>query len=206
MRITLNALVAALVIGLPLVASAAMEDAAYSRQGDKPVRDSQGACVRTKWLDKADPCAIAKPAEPVRRVAAPVPVPPPARIPNVALEQRTIYFAFDSAKISSEEAAKLDKLAAVVNGASGVSDVVIHGFTDQFGSESYNQKLAEKRAEAVRDYLNTRTPHVNVATGDIRGLGKAKPEESCLRIKKRTARIACMKAERRVELELKAQE
>ena len=93
----------------------------------------------------------------------------------------------------------------VINKSSEVEGIIIHGFTDQFGSDSYNSSLAEKRAAAVRSYI-TGNSRLKTVEGDIRGLGKSAVEGDCEKLTKRAAKIACMKNERRVELEFDAKE
>jgi outer membrane protein OmpA-like peptidoglycan-associated protein len=49
----------------------------------------------------------------------------------------------------------------------------IEGHTDSIGGEEYNQRLSEKRAASVRDYLvNSR---VSINNTVARGLGKSEP-------------------------------
>jgi OOP family OmpA-OmpF porin len=178
------------------------EDAAYNKD-DKPIMSSFGNCVRTKWDGDKDVCAPAAEPAPAPKpyVAAPR---VPAPVPNISQEQRSVYFDFNSAKLTGEGRSKLDQLANIINKSSEISEVRIHGYTDQIGSASYNDALAEKRAKAVRDYLDSKTS-TKVSQGDIRGLGKAESDAACDG-KARKAKIACMATQRRVEVEFKAKE
>jgi len=189
----------AIAAAAPAIAGPA-NDAAWDKR-NQPVGDSNGNCVRTKWQDASDPCAITPEPAPVP-VAAPAPAPAP--IPVVALEQRTIYFDFDSAALTGESTAKLDQLATIINGSTAIADVRIHGFTDQFGSSSYNETLANKRAASVKEYLDSKS-RLSSNVAEVRGLGKSTPAEGCASVKKRDEKIACMAQERRVEIEFKAQ-
>jgi outer membrane protein OmpA-like peptidoglycan-associated protein len=65
---------------------------------------------------------------------------------------RGVNFDFNKATIKSDSAAILDDAVATLNKASTVNVDVV-GHTDSVGSESYNQKLSERRAEAVMGYL-----------------------------------------------------
>lgn len=188
----------ALAFATPALAASA-EDAAWDKR-NQPVYDSTGKCVRTKWQDQSDPCM------PATAVAVPtvVQAPAPAPIPEVALEQRSIYFDFDSAALTTESAAKLDALAGVINSSAAIADVRIHGFTDQFGSSSYNETLANKRAASVKSYLDSKS-RLSSTLAEVRGLGKSNPAQGCEPLKKRDEKIACMAKERRVEIEFKAQ-
>jgi outer membrane protein OmpA-like peptidoglycan-associated protein len=204
MRSTLLAAVSliALSAATPSFAASA-EDAAYDKnQGT--VIDSRGNCVRTKWQDANDPCAPEEPARVAAPAPAPVAAPAPAPAPIAQLspaerEKRTLYFDFNKATLTAESKTKLDDLAKVINDSSAITDVTIYGYTDQFGTKEYNDALANKRVDAAKAYLDSKS---RIKTeGDIKGLGKATPEEGCENEKKRAAKIACMAKERRVEVE-----
>ena len=190
---------AALLFAQPAFSQSA-EDAAYDKY-DNPVVSSHGNCVRTKWQDENDPCAPPPPPAP-KPVAKPKPAPKP--LPVVSLEQRTIYFDFDSAKLTAESLNKLSEIATIINRSDAIMDVHVHGYTDQFGSDTYNLKLATERAAAVETYLD-RNSRLDTTVAEVRGLGKASPEEACQSLKKRAEKISCMKAERRVEVEFKSE-
>jgi len=66
--------------------------------------------------------------------------------------ESAILFDFDSAmlKVSSQD--QLKQMAEVFKKYPD-TEIVISGHTDNRGSESYNQKLSERRAKAVRDFL-----------------------------------------------------
>lgn len=65
----------------------------------------------------------------------------------------TIYFEFDSADIRGGKAGGALVKAMRAVKAHKPSSVVVVGHTDSAGRNAYNQKLAAKRAEAVRDAL-----------------------------------------------------
>ena len=200
MRSTLLAAVSLVAISVAAPAFAASsEDAAYDKN-KSTVIDSRGNCVRTMWQDQNDPCAAAAPAP--KHVVAPRPV---ARVaaPVVSREARTVYFDFNKASLTASSTAKLDELAKIVNESASITDVTIHGYTDQIGTDSYNDALANKRVAEVKAYLDSKSRIK--AEGDIKGLGKSSPEEGCGVIKKRAEKITCMAKERRVEIEFNAQ-
>ena len=66
-----------------------------------------------------------------------------------------VSFDFDSAKINPGFADALDRMAEVIRKYDKTMVHVI-GHTDSVGSEEYNQRLSEDRAEAVADYLVSR--------------------------------------------------
>lgn len=66
----------------------------------------------------------------------------------------TIQFDFDKSNIKSSELKKIDE----VNKIDLLYDeIVINGYTCTIGTESYNQKLSERRAKTVADELNVDT-------------------------------------------------
>lgn len=198
-RTTLFALSALMAATAGSAFAQSAQDAAYDKRNSFVV-DSNGDCVRTKWMGGEDPCNPTPPAP--TPVAMPAPAVP--QIPSVSLEQRTIYFDFDSAALTPAASAKLDSLAQIINNSSAIKDVRIHGFTDQFGTSDYNQKLASNRAAAVKGYLDGKS-RLSSTIGDIKGIGKSAPEAQCENLTKRQDKIDCMAKERRVEIEFKAQ-
>lgn len=66
-----------------------------------------------------------------------------------------ILFDFDKSNIKPKFALELDKLGRHLQ-ANPQSYVVLSGFTDSIGTEAYNIKLSQRRAESVRNYLHTK--------------------------------------------------
>ena len=64
---------------------------------------------------------------------------------------RSVQFAFDSDVITSESAAILDEVAAMLK--SSPRNVEISGHTCSIGSAEYNMGLSQRRANAVKNYL-----------------------------------------------------
>ena len=62
-----------------------------------------------------------------------------------------ILFDFDSDKLRSDADDAIEKLMQIMDATDG--DVKIVGHTDSKGEDDYNQKLSEKRADAVVDAL-----------------------------------------------------
>ncbi len=63
-----------------------------------------------------------------------------------------VYFDLDSSVLRTDARTALDEIAAFLTANPGVS-VTITGNTCDLGEEDYNDALADRRAEAVRDYL-----------------------------------------------------
>jgi outer membrane protein OmpA-like peptidoglycan-associated protein len=72
-------------------------------------------------------------------------------LPQIALE---INFAFDSADLLPDAIPHLDALGQALSRSNlQANNIVISGHTDRKATADYNQKLSERRADAVADYL-----------------------------------------------------
>ena len=138
--------------------------------------------------EAADPCAGALTAEQIRGcLEAPVPAPltrglrRPTR--GIAVEgeqapaQETsvnliVNFEFNSARLSNDGMISLDALGqALSDPALRDQRFRIAGHTDAVGSDSYNQRLSEARAAAVRTYL-AQSHQLNPGNFEVVGYGK----------------------------------
>lgn len=111
--------------------------------------------------------------------ASPVPVetPPPPLTPREELMEFTgvvegIAFDFNSAVIKKESYAKLDRAAAAFKKFPALQ-VGIAGHTDGIGSKAVNQRLSQRRAEAVKKYLVDHGLDENQITAE--GFGASRP-------------------------------
>ncbi|WP_172204310.1 OmpA family protein [Niveibacterium sp. COAC-50] len=147
----------------------------------------------------------ASPAPAPRTGPAPVAAvtPPPAAPPAPAprFERYTLssteLFNFDSAELRQPQP-KLDEIAMVLNNNPQVEKVVITGYTDRIGIDRYNQRLSERRAAAVKDYLVSKglaADRLNAV-----GRGESNPVVNCTETK-RAALIVCLEPNRRVEVD-----
>lgn len=84
-----------------------------------------------------------------------------------------ILFDFDKWDIRKEAEPTLKNVAEVIN-KYGDSTVTVEGFTDSKGSDSYNLKLSEKRADSVKNWL-VESGGVKGARINAEGLGEADP-------------------------------
>lgn len=158
-------------------------------------------------VPKPAPKPAAKPAAPAAKPkpAAPAPKPKPAAKPAAAAPKRcdavvTLQndelFAFNKAEVNAAAKARLDKdVLGRLPGCATLEAVVIEGHTDRLGSQQYNQKLSERRADNVKKYLVSK----GVAAGKIEtiGMGKTVPAKFCPDTKNRKELIACLAPSRR---------
>lgn len=129
---------------------------AYVQDGRGVVaRSGAGAlCWHTGYWTPADAVAgcdgtiapTASAGAPVLAQAAPGPV------SKKVSYSADAFFDFDKAVVKPEGKKKLDDLAAKFKGMD--TEVIIAvGHTDSIGTDAYNQKLSERRANAVKAYL-----------------------------------------------------
>lgn len=101
-----------------------------------------------------------------------------------------VTFAFDKHDIQPRFYGVLDAVSRTL-GKYPATYVDVNGHTDAIGSYAYNQRLSERRADAVADYLADRS--VNGARMHVQGFGKTEPIAS-------NATISGRAANRRVEI------
>jgi outer membrane protein OmpA-like peptidoglycan-associated protein len=82
-----------------------------------------------------------------------------------------ILFDFDHADLKPEAGPPLQKVASVLK-TYPRANALIEGYTDGKGDDDYNQKLSERRAVSVRNWLSLHGVRTAMTT---RGWGKSKP-------------------------------
>ena len=70
----------------------------------------------------------------------------------MTLGSKSIRFDFDKFSLRSEDREVLARIAGILSTVKGYQ-IYVYGYTDQIGTADYNQKLSERRAKSVRDYL-----------------------------------------------------
>ena len=113
------------------------------------------------------------PVEPPPPPPAPPPPPPPARRRIETL--RGPQFDFDKSHLSADGKQHVQHAVQVLADAP-TAVIIVEGYTDSIGSDAYNLRLSERRAQAVRDYLI----ELGIKPSRIttKGYGKARPVAS----------------------------
>ena len=83
-----------------------------------------------------------------------------------------LKFEFDKADLRPEDRELLSRIAGIILTSHDYT-ISVNGHTDDVGSAAYNQKLSERRAEAVRDYLVKSGLSAEIIT--VTGHGKELP-------------------------------
>jgi len=92
---------------------------------------------------------------------------------SLVLSDDAVKFPVDGHELSDEAIAKLDDFANRLKSENKNVYLEIQGHTDATGSDMYNFKLGEERAEAVRRYLNQKGVALNRMS--TISYGKAEP-------------------------------
>lgn len=132
--------------------------------------DDIAAC-KSQFMDALNQLEAAMPAK------APEPAPEPAPAPfDVDASQPMkpensmylVFFDFDETSITSGASSVLDSVAQEVNNRT-VKTIRVVGHADTSGPSDYNEKLAMKRASAVRDALVQRGVNASLIQTEGRG-------------------------------------
>ena len=171
------------VAGALLLAASASASHTVNRQvvhssNGNAVVDSFGDCVLTKWDGKTNDCTA---------------------IATNDVELRTVYFDFNSSKLTPAAKTKLNTLSAALK-SKKVKSVKIIGFTDEIGTKGYNLRLSQNRANSVATYLRGKGIIVK-GKSEVRGLGEASSKSQCGNVKGNELK-ACLWRDRRVEVEI----
>jgi OOP family OmpA-OmpF porin len=175
------------------------------------VKSGTGLCWRDGYwtpamaIEECDPDLVKKAAPAAAPAAAAAAAKPAAAAPKPAAQKVTLaadaLFDFNKADLRAEGKAKLDKLATDIKGIK-LEVIIAVGHADRFGTDAYNQKLSEKRAEAVKAYLVSKGVEPNRVYTE--GKGKKQPvtkADQCKGPKSKKV-VDCLQPDRRVEIEV----
>ncbi len=174
-------------------------------------KSGTGLCWRTGYwtpamaIEECDPDLVKKAAPAAAPAAAAPAAKPAAAAPKPAAQKVTLaadaLFDFNKADLRAEGKAKLDKLSADIKGIK-LEVIIAVGHADRFGTDAYNLKLSEKRAEAVKAYLVSKGVEPNRVYTE--GKGKKQPitkADQCKGPKSKKV-VDCLQPDRRVEIEV----
>ena len=157
--------------GLFVMAGTASAEKRYvTDSAGNVVKDGFGGCVTAPLggtLMSLPECGDAAPAA----AEAPAKAEAPAAKPIVlaVIDAVAAQFAFDKADLTSAHRGILIDVAGKL---SGKENLEIVGHTDSKGSKAYNQKLSERRAQAVADFLRTFGVKNSMS---VKGMGETQP-------------------------------
>jgi OOP family OmpA-OmpF porin len=215
-NIAKKSLVVALLAGIGFAATA--QERVYVIDGrDVVAKSGAGLCWRTGYwtpaaaaADKAG-CECDKDllpketCEPKMAAPAAAPAPAPVAAPKPTGEKVTVaadaLFDFDKAVLRPEGQAKLDELVAKAT-AIKLEVILAVGHTDRLGSNAYNQKLSEKRAAAVKEYLVAKGVEANRVYTEGKGESQPVTGDTCKGNTRTKALIDCLQPDRRVDIEV----
>ena len=121
------------------------------------------------------PEVAAEEPAPQPEVAPVEPKPEPAPEVVAVIRMNNIFFDFDKATLRNESRMELDRWVRMLKENPAIS-LEIAGHADSVGTEPYNQKLSERRAQAVCNYLVEQ----GIDRGRLvaKGFGELQPEAS----------------------------
>jgi len=171
-------------------------------------KSGTGLCWRTGYwtpamaIAECDPDLVKKEAAPAAAPAAAA----AAAAPKPAAKKVTLaadaLFDFDKAVLRPEGKAKLDQLANDIKNIK-LEVIIAVGHADRIGSDKYNQKLSERRAAAVKDYLVGKGIEANRVYAEGKGEKQPVTGDKCGKsVAKSKKLIECLQPDRRVEIEV----
>jgi len=84
-----------------------------------------------------------------------------------------VLFETDSAKLKPDSYADMDRVVEFLTSVNPTVSGVVEGHTDNTGSDSYNMKLSQQRADAVRQYLLSKG--ISGTRIEAKGFGENQP-------------------------------
>ena len=209
-QIKLSALIVALMASTGAMAHE-VHGYTTSQGSGEVVRNNYGECWENTYLDKATnglvECGDKAPE-------APAPQPVTERVNETISLQSEFLFGFDKSNLRPEAITTLNDLSAKLS-QSNVQSVRVEGNTDFMGSEQYNQALSERRATTVANYLVQQGVPADRVSAVGLGESQARMTEQCQaevaklgkkvsKAKKRSALIACIEPDRRVDIQVES--
>ena len=158
----------------------------------------KAGCECDKDLLPAAACAPATAAAPAAAAPAAAGVKPSGEKITVAADA---LFDFNKAVLRPAGKQKLDELVSKAQ-AIKLEVILAVGHTDRLGGDAYNQKLSEKRAAAVKEYLVAKGIEANRVYTEGKGEKQPVTGDKCKGNAKTKALIDCLQPDRRVDIEV----
>ncbi|WP_223512275.1 OmpA family protein [Pseudomonas sp. GL-B-19] len=108
------------------------------------VPDSRDKCPGTPHGVKVDANGCPPPAPVVEEAVV---------VKEETIVIRDVHFQFDKATLTASDKEVLNKIATRLKAEAPTAQLTVTGYTDSVGSDAYNQKLSDKRAHSVVEYL-----------------------------------------------------
>ncbi|GAB7533218.1 OmpA family protein [Pseudomonas sp. 3A(2025)] len=134
-------------------------------------------------MNSVDKCPDTPKGTPVDATGCPLVPPAPEPVPvapmtppseEVIVINKEVLFEFDSARLTPSDRNGLDVVASRLKNEAPNVQLRVTGHTDSVGSDAYNQKLSERRAHSVTDYLiSSGIPRSSFVS--VSGEGEARP-------------------------------
>ncbi len=154
--------------------------------------DAGGNASGHAW--KPDSCAALLEPPPAPVAPAPPPPAPPAAPLRISADA---LFGFDSATLAEAGRTRLAEVVRNLGPRVTEVNLVVVGYTDRIGRDDYNQRLSQRRAEAVRAYLVEQG--VPAAAIRAEGRGNTEPLVDCGGVSGNALKT-CLAPNRRVEI------
>jgi OOP family OmpA-OmpF porin len=166
---------------------------------EKPVGVACGEIKQAAAVPAAAPASPSSAPVPAAPAPAPAPAAQKVSLPSDAL------FAYDKADLSDQGKTSLAAFADSAKKLTQLEVVIAVGHADRLGSNEYNQKLSEKRAATVKDFLVSQNIPANKVYTEGKGETQPVTGKSCEKMGVESGKnqklVACLAPDRRVELE-----
>ena len=178
-------------------------DGEWSNSGKTVWKNSSGECWSAGYWTPAmasEQCGAEMMKKPMAK-KAPMAKPAAKKAKTLKITS-TQLFAFNKSVLTSGAKGRIDReVIGRLGEFKTIQFINVYGHTDRIGSAQYNQKLSERRANAVKSYLVSK----GVATSRIEtyGYGKTSPTKKCPGKMSRKELVSCLAPNRRVVVEAK---
>lgn len=178
------------------------------------VRNNFNECWKTGYwtpamaIPECDASLAKKDEAPAAKPAAPIAGPGKGAFAAISLQAETL-FDFDKAVLRDDGKKKLDvEVVSKMKQYPQVEVVLVTGHADRIGSDAYNQKLSQRRADAAKAYIVSQG--VDAKRVETASKGESEPVVSCNDVKgkvsgKNKKLVECLQPNRRVVVEIKVQ-